>query len=690
LALLEGQAVKAAKTNSNLLEELTALREENASLTSEIASQKLIIDKLREDLHLRTDENSVQSAELVTLRNDFETLKQNSAESAASAHASLTAEIEQLKAVNSKYAVQLKRNATELSRRISQYATMQARLDDTMHKLSFLEQQGADKEQEFGFEVETKQHIFRSIKEENRSLSESLSLASDEIKRLRDEEYLHTCVISDMTREMHLLVGQRCDAQNSCQELQQSMQQLQYVLEEKITSLQNAEDKNQQFEADLLSQQKVVENCHQAVQQAKREVNEHLAQLRLMERKAGDAENEKKQLFELLSTTQSQLNDKQSELRESHNALMSLREERNTLRAMQQESLRHTDSLFDALTAEEQLSAALQAELEQKTQSVNLLLKEVDELKDATKQLTTLQSQLEHCEQMLLEKTAAMELMSTKLSEAEQINSQILQQLNESHQSELQEFRDENNFLKAQLEEEMTANALKVQQLEALNTAAANEIRVLNAQKEALSTQLERVQGELMANNSAYSDQISAAEQENEELLDKLHVMREEHSQLQSTVDSLTHQTDSLQDRLRDMFDELAGAQQRHADDMARLMCVVDKHAAEKGELSQQLEVMLNDHVLEISALEEEKNRCLTAYRNEVALEKEKDQQRICSLEEALMSVKAENRFLGSENAKLSGHHNTKQKIHYIETLKQQLQNLMDENAKLKDNVTMK
>jgi len=54
------------------------------------------------------------------------------------------------------------------------------------------------------------------------------------------------------------------------------------------------------------------------------------------------------------------------------------------------------------------------------------------------------------------------------------------------------------------------------------------------------------------------------------------------------------------------------------------------------------------------------------------------------------MSTKAENRFLDSENAKLSGHHNSKQKIHYIETLKLQLQNLMDENAKLKDNVTIK
>jgi len=233
---------------------------------------------------------------------------------------------------------------------------------------------------------------------------------------------------------------------------------------------------------------------------------------------------------------------------------------------------------------------------------VDFLQRELDELKVTTPQLKLLQSQLEKCEQELLKKTAALECLSMRSSEVEQAQSFTVQQLNESYQSDLLTLRDENYSLKSQLEEDAAFTALKVKQLTALNMAAANEIELLSTQKEALSAQLQRVEGELLANNSAYSDQICAAEQENEELLDKLHIMREEHSQLQSTIESLTHQTDSLQDRLRDMFDELAGAQQRHADDTARLMCVVDKHAAEKGELSQQLEAMLNDHALEVGA----------------------------------------------------------------------------------------
>lgn len=54
-------------------------------------------------------------------------------------------------------------------------------------------------------------------------------------------------------------------------------------------------------------------------------------------------------------------------------------------------------------------------------------------------------------------------------------------------------------------------------------------------------------------------------------------------------------------------------------------------------------------------------------------------------LESLLSSSREENKVLSSENAKLSGHNNNKQKIHYIENLKVQLQHLMDENAKLKD-----
>ena len=65
-------------------------------------------------------------------------------------------------------------------------------------------------------------------------------------------------------------------------------------------------------------------------------------------------------------------------------------------------------------------------------------------------------------------------------------------------------------------------------------------------------------------------------------------------------------------------------------------------------------------------------------------------QQRMQMLESQLSAAKSENRNLCSENAKLSGHSNNKQKIHYIENLKVQLQNLMDEIAKLKEESNIK
>ena len=65
-------------------------------------------------------------------------------------------------------------------------------------------------------------------------------------------------------------------------------------------------------------------------------------------------------------------------------------------------------------------------------------------------------------------------------------------------------------------------------------------------------------------------------------------------------------------------------------------------------------------------------------------------QQRMQMLESQLSAARSENKNLTSENVKLSGHHNNKQKIHYIENLKVQLQNLMDENTKLKEENNLK
>jgi hypothetical protein len=110
--------------------------------------------------------------------------------------------------------------------------------------------------------------------------------------------------------------------------------------------------------------------------------------------------------------------------------------------------------------------------------------------------------------------------------------------------------------------------------------------------------------------------------------------------------------------------------------------------------------------------LEEEKIRALEECSREAALSRENDkvieiptsfissitydivvsmvQQRMQMLESQLSAAKSENKNLSSENAKLSGHSNSKQKIHYIENLKVQLQNLMDENAKLKEESNLK
>jgi chromosome segregation ATPase len=88
--------------------------------------------------------------------------------------------------------------------------------------------------EEFGAEAEAKQQIFQTLKEENKELSESLSIASDEIKRLRDEEYLHNCVIAEMTKENQTLSRSSQDLKHNIAELVSINKGLQREFEIKV------------------------------------------------------------------------------------------------------------------------------------------------------------------------------------------------------------------------------------------------------------------------------------------------------------------------------------------------------------------------------------------------------------------------------------------------------------------------
>jgi hypothetical protein len=59
----------------------------------------------------------------------------------------------------------------------------------------------------------------------------------------------------------------------------------------------------------------------------------------------------------------------------------------------------------------------------------------------------------------------------------------------------------------------------------------------------------------------------------------------------------------------------------------------------------------------------------------------------VLQLEEQLKLSKDENKSLAKEILKFTGHCNSKQKIHYVESLKSQLQSLLEENTKLKSSL---
>ena len=585
LALLEGQAVKAANTNSSLQEEVSDLKEHNAHLLDSTAKYQAAIESLQQELESSLQVNRTISNELSEAKQNYDQLEQRFAESTENASKVQAAEIEQLKAVNSKYAVQLKRNAAELSRRISQYASMQAQLDDTTHKLSYLEQQGLDKEQEFGAEVETKQTIFRSLKEENRSLEESLSLASDEIKRLRDEEYLHTCVISDMTREIQLLVHQRRESQGSIGELQQMAQLLQQELDTKVAIIHEEERKVQSISAELNeANRRLTENGGEL---AERETN--LASLRIQveaaEKRFSEAVDENDKLKAGMTKSMSQLSHMYMELQEQRKANVALNEDRNRLKALQQESLQHTDSLFDALTAEEKMSAGLQREVEEQAEALRKATAELEVLQKDLQEFNAAKDDIVRLRRELDEKIESDSSSRQQLASAIHQHREDMKKLTDEHDREIQTLVEESNRWKSMYEDATAAAALQVKQLNTLNMAAADEISAMVAKNQALLSQLHQVKDELTENNSAYSEQVSALEQENEELLDQLHLVRQENVQLSSQNTSLSADAQSMQERLQNMFDELATMQQRYAQDSNQLISVLSTKDAELAEL---------------------------------------------------------------------------------------------------------
>eukprot|EP01036_Dinobryon_divergens_P024619 gene24619-33087_t len=742
LALLEGQAVKAANTNSSLQEEVSTLKEHNAHLLDSTVKYQAAIESLQQELESSLNINSTLSEELSVAKQNYDQLEQRFVESTEKANHAQAAEIEQLKSVNSKYAVQLKRNAAELSRRISQYASMQARLDDTAHKLSYLEQQGLDKEQEFGAEVETKHNIFRSLKEENRSLEESLSLASDEIKRLRDEEYLHTCVISDMTREIQLLVHQRREIQGSNGELQQMVQLLQQDLDSKLAIIHGEEKKVQGLSAELEDANRRLKLSSVEIAEKEANVASLGSQIEAAEKKIIESLKDNDTLKAGLSKSMGQLSHMYMELQEQKKVITALNEERNRLKALQQESLQHTDSLFDALTAEEHVSAGLQREVEKQAETLRNMAAELQSLEVELKDFNVAKDEIVRLQSALDEKTQSDSSSRQQLASAIQQHRDEIEKLTETNDREIQTLIEERNSWKSMYEDATAAAALQAKQLTTLNMAAADEISAMVSKNQALFSQLQQAKDELADNNSAYADQVGALEQENEELLDQLHVLRQENGQLSSQIASMTTDSHSMQQRLQNMFDELATMQQRYALDSNQLISVLsskdaelaalksalaDQDSANDGlqselqalteameqsheekevllrslhslqaanqSLSSQLEVVkaeVDCHLLQIKALEEEKIRALDECSREAALSRENDKQRMQMLESQLSAAKSENKNLSSENAKLSGHSNSKQKIHYIENLKVQLQNLMDENAKLKEDSNLK
>ena len=585
LALLEGQAVKAAKSNSSLQEEVSTLKEHNAHLLDSTAKYQAAIESLQQELESSLKVNSTISEELSEAKQNYDRLEQRFVESTEKANTAQAAEIEQLKSVNSKYAVQLKRNAAELSRRISQYASMQARLDDTAHKLSYLEQQGLDKEQEFGAEVETKHNIFRSLKEENRSLEESLSLASEEIKRLRDEEYLHTCVISDMTREIQLLVHQRRESQGSSSELQQMVQLLQQDLETKLAAIHAEEKKVIGLSAELEDANRRLKLSSVAIAEQEAHIASLGSQVEAAEKRFLESVKDNDALKAGLSKSMGQLSHMYMELQEQKKVIAALSEDRNRLKALQQESLQHTDSLFDALTAEEQVAAALQRELEQQAESLRKVTAEYQSIQEELQAFNAAKDEIVRLQSALDDTTASDSSSRQQLASATQQHREEVEQLIEKHDREIQALIEESSRWKGMFDDATAAAALQAKQLNTLNMAAADEISAMVVKNQALLSQLQQAREELADNNSAYADQVSALEQENEELLDQLHVLRQENGQLASQIASMSADSQSMQQRLQNMFVELATMQQRHALDSNQLISVLSSKDAELADL---------------------------------------------------------------------------------------------------------
>ena len=586
LALLESQAIKAAVLNSSLQEELSSLKEQNVVLSHEVNSSKSVIDNLQSELESRRAICEALSDELATIKDCSSKEYAQLESSAGTIQKAQAAEIEQLKAANNKYAVQLKRNAAELSRRISQYATMQARLDDTMHKLSYLEQQGLEQEQEFGAEVETKHHIFRSLKEENRSLEESLSLASDEIKRLRDEEYLHTCVISDMTREIQSLVVQRKELQTSVSELQHTLQSLQNEVDAKTAAICEEERMNQKLRKDLEEMKTQIKSKVEDLMQRETALATIKSHFEIFEASRSEMERIRQQLELEVSSSKGQIAELMKQAEDSSRINLALQEERNTLKSLQQESLQHTDSLFEALTAEEELSGRLQRELEQHRHELSTLSVEVESLRN---KLSTFHSK---CEEVSLlqsnvdEKEKVISSLEMELVKVEGRYQKEIEDITETHDRELQAMIEERNELSKRFEDLSISSSLQLKQMNTLNMAAADEISSVLAQKDILHAELQRVRDELTANNSAYSEQLSTLEQENENLLDQLHALRGDYAELTSRNDCLSKNALSLETRLEGMFEEFATMQQRHSDDSGRLLSVVLSKDADIGRLN--------------------------------------------------------------------------------------------------------
>lgn len=587
LALLEGQAVKAASVNSSLQEQIASSKEELSSLSDETVCLRNENQDLKDRLEQKSREAACAIVELAEAKSRYEESTAQQSADAEVAQKAYLAEIDQLKSTNSKYAVQLKRNAAELSRRISQYASMQARLDNTTHKLLYLEQQEQDKDQEYGAEKETKQQIFRTLKEENRSLTDSLTLASDEIHRLRDEEYLHTCVISDMTREIQQLLHQRSDWQNNVQELQQSIQGLHEELQDRDKGLTSAENHIQQIQEDLVRSEQQLTIKDEEMRKMQMELNSSLHKRNLAEQRASTAESTQEQLTIALSTTRSQLAAVQVELAEAGVTSTALREERNSLRALQQETLQHTDSLFEALTAEEQLSARLKDELEKQMTLSQRLEKE---LEVASGEMVRLQVECADADQLRQRLTSAadeVKSLTATLQRIQDDHNAVLARESQLHEDAISQAARETAEWKAKADSEAAAAALQTKQMMALNMAAADQIRALQSRNEALEDQLQQMQNQLIVNNSSYAEQMTVFEQENEQLLDQIHAVKEQNAQLAETNAALTAESQSLQSRLQTMFEELADMQQRQTEEVTRWLAMVAGKDAEIAEITE-------------------------------------------------------------------------------------------------------